>query len=489
MGTPMMQAAVTTVDEETRRGYVTDVPYVHAFHPYLAPALLDHVAVLWGFAPPSREDTFAYCDLGCGQGVTAAILAATHPGGSFHGVDFMPSHIEHAQRFCREAGVSNAFFRCSDFASVARMDLPQFDYIVCHGVYTWVSAEVQREIRNFIDAHLKPQGLAYISYNAMPGWAGDVPFKYLVRALGRISPGDSEFRITAGLELIQALVAAKVPALVDSAIVKRLQENGSKYSPSYLVHEYMHAHGCPLFVTEVREAMSTIGLTPVGSATLMENFDSYVLGGQAREMLASIADPNVRELVRDYYISQRFRRDVFVRHGLRLSPEQQRSKLLATAFSLMCPPEKVAYTVRTPAGSLRFDNETARAIVALLRAGPCPLTDLIQNSGLDEQDVLANTLALSAGRFLRPVEKTPIPVTNLNRTLQARLEGPEQIESLALPHGTAVGIRARIMKAILQEDDSQEDASEIWSNRKNGDDSSPAGLGAWRAFLRSQGAL
>ena len=56
----------------------------------LAPAWLDHVALVGGIEPPARRAGFAWCDLGCGQGITALILAATHPGGVFHGIDAMP---------------------------------------------------------------------------------------------------------------------------------------------------------------------------------------------------------------------------------------------------------------------------------------------------------------------------------------------------------------------------------------------------------------
>jgi hypothetical protein len=64
-------------------GYVSDVPYVRVFIPHLAPAWLDHVAIICGVAPPMRKEEFAWCDLGCGQGVTAAMLAAMHPAGQF----------------------------------------------------------------------------------------------------------------------------------------------------------------------------------------------------------------------------------------------------------------------------------------------------------------------------------------------------------------------------------------------------------------------
>src|SRR5260370_7383466 len=76
-------------------GYAADIPYLRDFKPMLAPAWLDHVALVAGIEPPTRTSGFAWCDLGCGQGVTAAILAATHPLGIFHGIDPMPPPIHH----------------------------------------------------------------------------------------------------------------------------------------------------------------------------------------------------------------------------------------------------------------------------------------------------------------------------------------------------------------------------------------------------------
>src|SRR5437763_13091981 len=83
-------------------GYRTDIPYVFGFKPMLAPAWLDFVALIGGAAPPERTNGITWCDLGCGQGVTAAILAALNPAGNFHGIDAMPAHIDHAGRLAVE---------------------------------------------------------------------------------------------------------------------------------------------------------------------------------------------------------------------------------------------------------------------------------------------------------------------------------------------------------------------------------------------------
>src|SRR5439155_10570920 len=158
-----------------------------------------------------------------GQGVTAAILAATHPCGVFHGIDAMPAHIDHARRLAAAAAIPNLQLQAVDFAAAIDLELPQFDYIVAHGVYSWIGLEAQDALRRFIDRRLKPGGLAYLSYNAMPGWARDLPFQGLLRELGGTFRGDSFARLTAAAELARTLAGAGVSSLTASFVVRELQ--------------------------------------------------------------------------------------------------------------------------------------------------------------------------------------------------------------------------------------------------------------------------
>jgi SAM-dependent methyltransferase len=444
----MSTAVASKAEPVATKGYITDVPYVRGFISSIAPAVLDHVALVRGFAPPARERGFTYCDLGCGQGVTTAVLAATHSAGVFYGIDFMPDHIDHARRFASEASASNAIFHRADFKTAAGFDLPRFDYIVCHGVYAWVNDQVQTDLRHFIDLHLKPGGLVYLSYNALPGWATEFPFQRLVRSLGETVDGDSRKRVTAAIDIVLALAAAKVPALTESFMVKELEARRDRFSPFYLAHEYMQVDWRPLYVTDMRAAMAGIGLMPVGSASLMENFDSYVLGAKARERIASIVDENARELVRDYYLDQRFRRDVFTRDGQKLSQEKQRSRLLNSTFTLRLRSSKVEYVRRTAAGRLSFDNEAARAIVAALQNGPRRLVDIVDTTKLDSQDILANALTLSAAGIAAPVENSQASVSKLNQAIFNRLDGAEPIHLLGSPCGTALSLDAEMLKRL-----------------------------------------
>jgi SAM-dependent methyltransferase len=418
-------------------GYAADIPYLRDFKPMLTPAWLDHVALVAGIEPPARQNGFAWCDLGCGQGVTAAILAATHPAGLFHGVDAMPMHIDHARRLASAAAIPNLQLHAVDFAAASGLELPQFDYIVAHGVYTWIGLEAQRAMRRFIDRRIKPGGLVYLSYNAMPGWARDLPFQGLLREFGRTLRGDTIGRLTAAAQLGCTLAGRGVASLAASFIVKELQDRPADYSPAYLVHEFLPAAWQPRYVTEVRRDMATIGLEPVGSATLSENFDWMVLDEGARQTLGTIADPEARELVRDYYLDQRFRCDVFARGNPRLGFGERADRLHSSTFVLARPVPAIRYVTTTPAGSFSYDSSAARAIVAALAAG--------QAAGNGD---LTTLLTLCAAGDIMPAEPGHAAVVNLNRVLCGRVDGAEEIRWLALPCGTAVEVDPGLLRAL-----------------------------------------
>ena len=447
---------------QSRDVYTTDIPYLRDFKPMLAPAWLDHVALVGGIEPPDRRSGFTWCDLGCGQGVTAAILAATHPNGEFFGVDAMAVHTDHGGRLASAAAIPNVRFHAADFAAAIELGLPQFDYIVAHGVYSWIDRASQSALLRFIDRRLKPSGLVYLSYNTLPGWLRDLPFQRLVQELNRIFSGDSAARFTAAAKIACALADAGVPALADSFIVKELKERPEDYKSAYLVHEFMPAAWRPLWVTEVRTAMAPIGLEPVGSATLSENLDWMVLDEPAREILATIADTGAAELVRDFYLDQRLRCDVFARGNRRVDRGERAERLLASAFALARPLCEIRYRTLTSAGPLSYDSPAARAIIATVAAAPRSLT-----AGTRDLKAL---LTLCAAGDLMPVEPGNVPVHALNRILCSRAGAPEEIGWLALPCGTAVAVDRGLLRLLR-------DGKEIDELRYPG----------WAGFLASHG--
>ena len=444
---------------------VVDIGYYRTFFHEIAPAWLDHVSLLSGFAPPERSDGFTWCDLGCGQGVSVALLAATNPSGSFHGVDLQPQHVAHGRQLAAEIELGNAQFRVADFNNWDG-DLPDCDYIVAHGVYSWVAPKTQGAVRRLIDRHLKPGGLLYLSYNAMPGWAAELPFQRLLRQLAHLHVGDTVERLAPALATVNALTELGAPALTGS----RAAAAARQANPFDLAHHYMVSAWQPLFVTEVRAVMRDIGLTPAGTATLIENYDSFVLTGKARELLAGIEDEDTREMVRDYLIHQRFRRDVFIRDGRRIDDRERRARLMRSHYALMRPSEAIELFVTTPAGTLRFDNDTARTIVARLTEGPASLAELAAAApGQQEEVILANALTLCAAGVVQPVAEGVASVARVNDAIVRRLGGTDEIPALALPCGTGLRFPREVLRRLC--DPLASDPETV----------------AWRPFLARQG--
>jgi hypothetical protein len=357
----------------------------------------------------------------------------------------MPVHIGLARGLAAAAGIANVHFHAVDFA-VTDLGLPRFDYLVAHGVYTWIDATGRDAVRRFIDDHLAPGGLVYISYNAMPGWARDLPFQRLLRELAGAAAGDSARRVAASVDWVRSL-APDAPALAASFIVRELSERPGDYPARYLVHEYLHRAWQPLYVTEMRADMAKIGLTPVGSATLIENFDDLVLGEAASERLAAIPDGNLRELVRDYFLDQRFRCDVFARGNRRLDAAERERRLLAGGLALAQPPALIRFMTMTPRGRVGYDSPAARAIVAALSSGPRVPADLVADRP-DRRELLEAVLALCAGGDAIPVETFGAAVGALNAALWRRLDGPEEVLWLALPCGTALPVERELLRQL-----------------------------------------
>src|SRR5215472_3213751 len=163
-------------------GYVTDTAYVHDFCRVQTPAILSLAALSRNVAAAGgRGEPLRYCDLGCGQGFTANLVAAANPRAEVFAADFNPTHIAGARALASAAGLTNVQFREAGFDELLQdAALPDFDIMCLHGVYSWISPANREIIVALVRRRLKSGGLFYISYDAMPGWAGIAPLRRLL---------------------------------------------------------------------------------------------------------------------------------------------------------------------------------------------------------------------------------------------------------------------------------------------------------------------
>jgi SAM-dependent methyltransferase len=409
--------------------YVTDIPYARRFVRELSPAWLDFTALICGFQPPARDGSFAWCELGCGHGVTPAFLAAAHPQSQFHGIDLMPQHIAFAEKLAHEAGITNAHFHATDFAAAQKLGLPRFDMIVAHGVYTWVDAAAQADLIGFVDRRLKPGGLLYLSYDCLPGWAGDMPLQHLLKTLTASGSGDSIARLDSADQIVRALQSLGADVLRLGAMGREWEELRRKLPPSYFVHQFLPPAWKPIYMTELRQAVAGIGLTPVGSATIRENVDAFTLDQAARELVAAAADPDLRELLRDYLLMKRFRRDLFGRKVAALDQAAARARICAGTFMLAHPQDT----------AIPFSHPSAQAILALLEQGPAaPIA--LASQGHPADALVSQLIALAAAGRIWPVaaDADPAGIERINSVLRRRAGTPDDIAFVMLASGMAI---------------------------------------------------
>jgi SAM-dependent methyltransferase len=362
-------------------GYVTDTAYVHDYCRAQTPPILSFAALCKGVvAAGASGDAIRYCDLGCGQGFTANIIAAANPRTGVFAADFNPTHITGARGLARAAGLKNIEFREADFAELLNdTSLPEFDVIALHGVYSWVSAENRRTIVAFIRRRLKSGGLVYISYDAMPGWAGMAPLRRLMVQQQAASPqASSQAALGQALALVDKLKDADAHFYKMYPHVSVLLERLRNLPSSYLAHELLTRDWQAFAFADIAAELAEAKLTYLGSAHLTDHVDRVNFTEKQQALLAKIADPLINESVRDMIVGRQFRRDIFVKGFTPLAPMAARERWLQTRFVLSSPPQDVEFTFETPLGKLQLRPEIYQPVIDALANGPMTLRELIE---------------------------------------------------------------------------------------------------------------
>jgi SAM-dependent methyltransferase len=367
MNAPLRTAAADATPLANR--FLAGYGYVHGVFPELNPAHLALALVNMGFAPPDHaEGSFNYCELGYGQGVTLNALASVYPDGRFHGTDHAPEHLRFAETLARASG-SRLALTDDPFEVYARRSLPKMDYIVAHGIWTWVGASDWAAIVDFVDRHLAPGGVFYVSYNTLPGWADFAPVRTLTAQLAAASlpPGcDPGAAVLRAATLVQETMAQQTGYFATRPDLAERFEREMRDNPHYLAHEYLTPAWTPTYSHEVAAALAPARVQFVCSASLRQQLEFLQLTESARAQLARAPTPGMRETLRDFHTNCRFRRDLFVRGAQRLTRIEQRERLLAMRFALRTAAEDVDLHIHGPAGGGPLAPELYRPLMAAL---------------------------------------------------------------------------------------------------------------------------
>ena len=317
-------------------GYVTDVGYTFGYCTELNPTRARLAFINAGLVPP---ESGTHCELGFGQGISANIHAAACAG-TWYATDFNPAQAGFAKSLARASGADANLYDQAFSEFCLRDDLPQFDSIGMHGIWSWISDENRAVIVDFIGRKLKVGGVLYLSYNTQPGWATFSPMRHLLtqqaEVMGAAGLGMVK-RIDGALDFAEKLLKLDPRYLKANPSVMEGLTKAKAKDRHYLAHEYFNHDWQPMHFATVANWLRPAKIEFACSAHYLDHIDLLNLSAEQHALLHEIPDAMFRQTVRDFMVNQSFRRDYWVKGARQLNPLERFEALGAQRVILLTP--------------------------------------------------------------------------------------------------------------------------------------------------------
>jgi methyltransferase-like protein/SAM-dependent methyltransferase len=253
------------------------LPYQSKPFPQSQPSRLGAIARLFGLdaAPLGNARVL---ELGCASGGNIIPHAMLYPDAQFVGVDLARTQVASGRARISRLGLSNIEIRCQSFTEIGD-ELGTFDYIICHGVYSWVPAAVQEAIFRIIRARLSPVGIACVSYNVLPGWRMLQPLRdaFMLEIPDQV---DSRARVAKARELLGFLKEATPDKGPYGDMLRSWADRLSTLPDDYIAHEFLEETNQPSTVRDFNAGAERNGLGFLAEcdlpAMILDNYGAQV---------------------------------------------------------------------------------------------------------------------------------------------------------------------------------------------------------------------
>src|SRR5207253_11311544 len=229
-----------------------------------------------------------------------------HAAGSatrWWGTDFNPAQASMAQELARASGAKAALYDEAFAEFCSRTDLPDFDFIGLHGIWSWISDENRGLIADFVRRKLRVGGVLYISYNTMPGWSSFAPLRDLMSEHAEVmaAPGCGiAARVAAALNFTEQLLATKPRFLLANPHIGERFKAVKAQNRQYLAHEYFNQDWQPMAFAQMAKWLGQAKLDYACSAHQLDNYLPLNLTAEQQAFLREIPDRIFRETTRDF---------------------------------------------------------------------------------------------------------------------------------------------------------------------------------------------
>lgn len=356
------------------------IPYLANPLPQTHISRMAAIASMFGlsYAPPK---TARVLELGCASGVNLLGMAHFMPDAKFVGVDLSIVQVHEAQRRAKAINADNVTYHHMSIDEIGP-DFGEFDYIITHGVYSWVPNEVQKAILRLCRENLSNDGIAFISYNVLPGWRTKQAARDVFMALTPPNVPAStrwEYGVNWIKEMTEINRGEESKPLLHQTIAHELENILTKKDFRYLAHEYLEVHNEPLLFREFLSQISEAELTYLGDAepgsmvrhltnpVLQEFFKKHPPGGLAES-----------EQAIDIITGRTFRQSLMVK-GSRKS--KMNRALTPEFFKNLNIQTRMAKTTDKD-GKVSYAHQRHGVLNAQPPYGTCALDLLVEHAGM-----------------------------------------------------------------------------------------------------------
>ncbi len=302
--------------------------YPGKFYPQASPERMAMLGTLYGLTPPPVE-TSRVLEVGCGEGGHLIPVAYALKNSRCLGVDLSQASIDRARETAARLGIANAEFRALDLMEFPA-DAGSFDYIVAHGLFSWIPPEVQDKLLEICGRHLAPTGVAYLSYNTYP--AGHL--RQITRDLMRFHTRhitDPATKVREAKRIVDFVISASPDATLERELMRR-EARIHNMSDPLLFFDALAEVNEPLYFLDFMEQAAAYGLQFVAESDI-HRMRTARLPEQARAQLDAVPDRLLREQYLDFIHCRGFRQTILCRAGhdldLNVVPERMERLLVA----------------------------------------------------------------------------------------------------------------------------------------------------------------
>jgi SAM-dependent methyltransferase len=275
-----------------------------------SPAYIAATAQLFGVGTAPVELS-RILEIGCAAGNNIIPMAARHPHASFVGIDSSPRRIAAAKRHASEVGLNNIDFHVYDITSTTPHQFGSFDYLIAHGVYSWLAPEQRPALWQFCMNVLSANGLIYLSYNTLPYWHLKRPIRDAITFHAQHQPESAELiHESIGFARDVAEYAQGVYGdLLREEVGYILEQN-----ENYFSHDDFEVHHHPVYVKDLLDEAEAFGFRYISEATATYS-SLRLLHRKVAEAVERFgaADRSLREQYIDFYTGRAFRRSLFAK--------------------------------------------------------------------------------------------------------------------------------------------------------------------------------